>query len=167
MNSTDEGKKTNEVEEVEAPEVIENPAESQEDYYDKFIRLLAEFDNYKKRVQRESEQIYQRVIQNTMEELLPLIDCMQLAVNVNPEEVSAEKVHEGIEALNRQLGEILGKLKVERINSLGEKFDPLLHNAILHEDNPDVGESIVVEEFATGYKIGDKVIRHSVVKVAN
>jgi len=136
-----------------------------DDWKDKYIRLLADFDNYKKRTHKDMEQSYQSAQLDVIGNFLPLLDSFQRAADVTTSEVDG--VNEGLKAVERQLQDILAKLGVEKINAVGEPFDPLIHNAIMHEENESVGENIVVEEFAAGYKMKDRVIRHSVVKVAN
>ena len=124
---------------------------------EKYVRLLAEFDNYKKRVAREQEQTYKNAMLDVVEKFLPLIDNLQRAAAHD----------EGVFAILRQGEDLLAGIGVQRIAAVGEKFDPELHNAVMHVDDENVDENEIIEEFAAGYIMGDKVIRHSMVKVAN
>ncbi len=131
--------------------------------YDKYMRLAAEFDNFKKRTQKEKEEIYSLAKTDVVMSLLPVIDNFERA-----EKFSDDKnVQEGMALIKKQFTEFLKKIGVEEIEAEGKEFDPNLHNAILHEDNDALPENTVSEVLQKGYKLGDKVIRYAMVKVAN
>ena len=159
-----------ETQEPVAEEAVEETAEektvSAEEYasmYDKYLRAIAEFDNYKKRTQKEKEEIYSIAKADVVLGLLPVIDNFERA-----EKFSEDKnVEEGMALIRKQFNEFLKKIGVEEIEAEMKPFDPNFHNAVLHEDREDVDENIVVEVLQKGYKLGEKVIRHAMVKVAN
>jgi len=136
---------------------------------DQYIRLMAEYDNYRKRSQKEKESIYEDCIVEMIRLWLPVID------NIDRAEFSADqyqseeakKIAEGISMIRKQIQDILDKLGVEVIDCCGKPFDPNLHDAIAHVEDDSVGASVVVEELCKGYKRADRIIRHSIVKVAN
>lgn len=136
---------------------------------DKLLRLTAEYDNYRKRTQKEKDSIYLNAKADTVGEFLTLMDNIEKAVSLKPEKCEGEwkAFSAGVDLMKKQMDEILKSLGVNEISALGETFDPELHNAVMHIEDEESGEGVVVEEFQKGYKIGDRVIRHSVVKVAN
>lgn len=136
---------------------------------DKILRISAEYDNFRKRTQREKDALYGDAKADTVAQFLPLLDNIEKAVKTMPEakEKEWQAVSDGVALIKKQFEETLKKLGVNEINALGETFDPELHNAVMHVEDSEVGEGIVVEEFQKGFKINDKVVRHSVVKVAN
>lgn len=136
---------------------------------DKILRISAEYDNFRKRTQREKDALYGDAKADTIAQFLPLLDNIEKAVKTMPEakEKEWQSVSEGVALIKKQFEDTLKKLGVDEITALGEVFDPELHNAVMHVEDAEVGEGIVVEEFQKGFKINDKVVRHSVVKVAN
>lgn len=155
-------------EEVTPEETAEQPENEFEKKYndvnEKYMRTLAEYDNYRKRTIKEKESIYPEAKAVVIEKFLPIMDNFQRAID------SAENkdgFYEGVVMLKKQMDEVLAALGVEEIPSVGETFNPELHNAVMHIDDEEQGENVIVEEFQKGYKIGDRVIRHSMVKVAN
>ena len=144
---------------VPAAETEKQPAESE-----RYLRLMAEFDNYKKRSVKERESIYTDVRVDTVSRFRPVYDNLERALRA---ETADEAYKKGVEMTFNQLMDVFGKLGVEPIESVGKPFDPNLHNAVMHVEDPDRGENEIVEEFQKGFKIGDKVIRFSMVKVAN
>ncbi len=137
------------------------------DSEDKYLRMLAEYDNYKKRTQKEKEAIYTDAKADSVENLLAVLDNLERGTKVEVASTEAKSVVEGVEKILVQAVEIFAKMGVEEIPALGESFNPELHNAVMHEENEEFDENTVSEVFLKGYKIGDKVIRHSMVKVAN
>ena len=131
---------------------------------DRHLRLAAEYDNYRKRTARERENLYTDARLATIGEFLSVYDNLERALS-NP--TSDEAFKKGIELTFAQLCETLQKMNVEEIFPQNEKFDPNYHNAVMHVDDDSVGEGIVVEVFQKGFKIGDRVLRHAMVKVAN
>lgn len=135
---------------------------------DKYMRLFAEFDNFKKRTQKEKTQIYTTAAAEVIEAVLPFIDNLKRAASVEVKDDEAKNVIEGIKLIERQFEEALKQIGVTEIEAVGKEFDPEKHNAVMHVDDEEIdGENIVVEEFAKGYMYRDKVVRHSTVKVAN
>jgi molecular chaperone GrpE len=131
---------------------------------DKYLRLAAEYDNYRKRSQKEREALFSDVKSETITQLLPVYDNLERALK---QKCSDEAYFKGIELIMNQLMEIFKKLGITMIPALGETFDPGLHNAVMHVEDQEAGENVIVEEFQRGFKLGDKVIRFSMVKVAN
>lgn len=131
---------------------------------DKYLRLAAEYDNFRKRSQKEREGLYSDVRSDTILKILPVYDNLARALNQETEDEAYKK---GVEMTMTQLEEILEKLGVKPIAALGEKFDPNLHNAVMHVEDDTAEEGVITQEYEKGFTMGDKVIRHSVVVVAN
>ena len=131
---------------------------------DKYLRLMAEYDNYRKRSARERDSIYADVRVDTVTKFLPVYDNLERALAAPTED---EAFRKGVEMTFTQLQEIMKKLGVEAIEAVGKTFDPEIHNAVMHVQDEALGENIIVEEFQKGFRLGDKVIRFSMVKVAN
>lgn len=147
----------------------EAPTNEAEEKYkalnEKYMRTLAEYDNYRKRSIRERESIYPEAKADAVEKFLPVMDNLERALEAQTEH---DSFYEGVELVQKQLAEIFKNLGVEAIDSSkGTQFDPLLHNAVMHVEDENLGENEIAEEFQKGYKIGERVIRHSMVKVAN
>ena len=137
------------------------PAPAQSDAY---LRLLAEYDNYRKRSQREKDALYADIRADTLKSFLPVYDNLMRALN---QSTADEAYRKGVEMIMAQFNKTLEGLGVERIESLGKTFDPALHNAVMHVDDETKGENEIVEVFQEGFRLGDKVIRFAMVKVAN
>lgn len=131
---------------------------------DKYLRLAAEYDNYRKRTMKERETLYNEIQSDTIAKLLPVYDNLARALKM---ECSDAAFYKGVDMTMTQLKEILGKLGITEIPAVGEPFNPDFHNAVMHVEDPAFGESMVAEEFEKGFKLGDKVIRYAMVKVAN
>lgn len=155
---------------VEAPEAAEpqtegtDPGAAVKAAEERYMRLAAEYDNFRKRSARERDAIYSDVRADTVTKFLPVYDNLLRAIAAAPE---GDPCRKGVEMTLAQFETVLTKLGVTPIQALGQTFDPTVHNAVMHIEDPEVGESIVVEEFEKGFKMGDKVIRFSMVKVAN
>ena len=134
------------------------------DLNDKFLRICAEYDNFRKRSQKEKDALYGDVKANTVTQFLPVYDNLERALKQNTEDEAYKK---GVEMIMTQFCSTLEKLGVTEIECLGEKFDPTMHNAVMHVDDEEKGENEIVEVFQKGFKLGDKVIRFAMVKVAN
>ena len=132
---------------------------------DQFVRLTAEYDNYRKRTAKEKDTIYQDAKADTVKAFLAVYDNLERAANSAGGEDSPHK--KGLEMIFTQYKEILKGLGGEEIEAHGKEFDPELHNAVMHIDDESLGENIVAQVFQAGFKMGDKVIRHSIVQVAN
>lgn len=138
------------------------------EYLDKYQRSLAEFDNFRKRTSKEKASMYDDGVRDTIEKLLPVVDNLERAMAAQEKSTDAQDAfYKGIKMILKQLQETLKALGVEEIKAVGEVFDPNLHSAIAHEDDEQYGANEVINEMLKGYKYKDKVIRHSMVKVAN
>ena len=131
---------------------------------ERFLRICAEYDNFRRRSQKEKENIYTDVRGETLKKFLPVYDSLWRALTQTAEDDPARK---GLEMIMTQYENALTQLGVSLIEAVGQPFDANFHNAVMHVEDESVGENIVVEEFEKGFKIGDKVLRYSVVKVAN
>jgi molecular chaperone GrpE len=131
---------------------------------DKYLRLLAEYDNYRKRSARERDNIYADVKADTLTRLLPVFDNLERALR-NP--TADEAYRKGVEMTMNQFLEVLKAMGVTPIEAVGQTFDPTLHNAVMHMEDPEKGEQEIVQEFQKGFKMGERVIRFSMVQVAN
>ena len=134
---------------------------------DRLIRNLAEFDNFRKRTDKEKSQMFEMGAKSIIEKILPAIDSFELGMAAMSEEDKASGVGQGMEKIYKQLMTILEGAGVKQIEALGKEFDPNLHNAVMHEENEEFGENTVSQELQKGYMYNDTVIRHSMVKVAN
>ena len=139
---------------------IEDLKKQLSDYDDRFLRLAAEYDNYRKRTTKEKSEAYADAYCDAVKAVLPLADALDNALAFTPDD-------EGIKALSKLFTDIIAKLGVSQIESDGKEFDPKYHNAIMHEDDESMGENIVSQTFQKGYTLGEKVIRHAMVKVVN
>ena len=132
-------------------------------FKDKLLRTTAEYENFRKRTAKEKEGIYTDACADVLKEILPVLDNLERAISV---EGSGEDIKKGIEMTVRQFNDAFVKLEVEEIATEGE-FDPNFHNAVMHVEDENFGNNEIVEVFQKGYKKGNKVLRHSMVKVAN
>lgn len=146
-------------------EAAELAAEQLESVKDQFVRLTAEYDNYRKRTAKEKDSLYQDAKADTIKEFLAVYDNLQRAVSTEGDEDSPHK--KGLEMIFHQYQEILKKLGVTEIEAQGQTFDPEKHNAVMHIDDENFGENVVSQVFQAGFMLGDKVIRHAIVQVAN
>ena len=158
-----EEKKPEEAKQQEASE-FEKAQQALAQEHDSYLRLAAEYDNYRKRSQKEKESLYTDIRSETVEKFLPVYDNLERALAQETQDAAFKK---GVEMTMNQLVSVMEKLGVESFGAAGDHFDPQLHNAVMHEDNEDFDENTVSDVFLKGYKLGDKVIRHSVVKVMN
>ena len=161
--------KTNQtVEETPAEEIEINELEEMQkkvdELNDRLLRTMAEYDNYRKRTQKEKESIYPDAISFAVQTILPVIDNFEIALK---SECADENFKKGMEMIFNQMMESLKSLNVSEINPVGEPFDPEEHNAVMHVDDDTVEDNTVVEVLRKGYKLGEKVIRFAMVKVAN
>ena len=146
-------------------EAAELAAKQLESVKDQFVRLTAEYDNYRKRTAKEKDSLYQDAKADTIKEFLAVYDNLELAVATEGDEDSPHK--KGLEMIFHQYQEILKKLGVTEIEAQGAPFDPEKHNAVMHIDDETYGENVVSQVFQAGFMLGDKVIRHAIVQVAN
>lgn len=146
---------------------LEEKGKKIEDYQDKLQRAAAEFDNFKKRTVREKESLYTEAVSDVVSAILPVMDNLERALKASSGESGLQSLKEGVEMVYRQMKDSFKNIGVEEINCCEACFDPELHNAVMHVEDEACGQNMVVEEFQKGYIYKDKVIRHSVVKVAN
>ena len=156
-------------EKSEKPEKAEKPekpsaADELAALNDKYLRVCAEYDNFRKRSQREKDGLYADIKAETLKKFLPIYDNLVRALE---QPTVDEAYRRGVEMIMTQFNSTMEKLGVSEIESLGKKFDPSLHNAVMHVEEEGAGENTIVEVFQTGFKAGDKVIRFAMVKVAN
>lgn len=155
---------TTEAETVAEPSAEEKLQEELKAQKESYLRLAAEYDNYRKRTQAEKLRVYADATAKAVEELLPLADSVTAALESTPEDDAQRK---GIELIGNQLAKCLEKLGVESFGETGETFDPVYHNAVARTDNPDLPQNSIAMVFQKGFKAGDKVIRPAMVQVAN
>lgn len=135
-----------------------------EETVDRLKRVMAEFENYKKRNTKEKENLYNSILADIISSFLPVLDNLEKAVDSKTEDANMKQ---GIELVVKQIHDIFTKFGVETIEAVGKPFDPEIHEAVSSVQDESLGEKIIKEEFRKGYKIGPKVIRHSMVIVAN
>ena len=161
----------NNLEEQETIEKVENKNDNVENLKneldettDRYKRLMAEFDNYKKRSAKERETLYNSLIADIVTSMLPTLDNLEKAANAKTED---ESYKQGVEMVLKQFVDTLANLGVQEIETVGTTFNPEYHEAVSSVQDENLGEKEIKEEFRKGYKIGEKVIRHSMVVVAN
>ena len=150
--------------EVEAPEAEEAPIVEQVVPKDQFLRLAAEYDNYRKRTAKEKENLWTDAKADTVQAFLPVYDNLERALK---QETADEAYKKGVEMTMNQLKEVFAKLGVTEIEAQGKPFDPNLHNAVMHIEDENLGENVVAQVFQAGFMLGEKVIRFAMVQVAN
>lgn len=171
LEKTNEDAAEKEAVQTEEPkeETIEEKLEKAEalakENYDKWLRQLAEFENFRKRTNSEKMGMYNNGVRDTVEKILPVLDNFERAVDMAEDKESS--TYKGIEMILKQFKEVLQAMGVEEIPAEGEPFDPNVHSAVMHIDDESCDDNVIVEVFQKGYKHGDKVIRPSMVKVAN
>lgn len=138
-----------------------------EELEDRVRRQMAEFDNFRKRTEKEKSHMYEVGARDVIEKILPVVDNFERGIAAVPEEERTNPVIEGMDKIYKQLMTVLTDLGVAPIEAAGQEFDPNLHNAVMHIEDEELGENIVAEEFQKGYTYKESVIRHSMVKVAN
>jgi molecular chaperone GrpE len=140
--------------------------QERDEYYDRLLRKTAEFDNYRKRTDRERLQLSEAAAADLIKELLPLVDDLERALKADAGSEGADAIRRGVELIHKQLLETLRKRGVTPIEALGADFDPHFHMAVAHEPAEGRREGEVVEEFTRGYMLGDRLLRPAMVKVA-
>ena len=148
----------------EKKEEQSSPAEELKGANDRYLRLLAEYDNYRKRSQKEKDSLYADIKADTVAKFLPVYDNLVRALAQSTED---EAYRRGVEMIMTQFNTTLEKLGATKIECLGQKFDPSLHNAVMHVEDEEKSENEIVEVFQDGFMMGEKVIRFAMVKVAN
>jgi len=152
----------------ESPEIEADPLETLQkntaQLNDRYLRLMAEYENYRKRSTKEKSEIYPQATASAVEKFLPVLDNLERASGF---ERTTEEFAQGFDMICQSFGQVLGSLGVEEIGQVGEPFDPLLHNAVMHIEDDSLGNNVVAQVLQKGYKIGERVIRHAMVQVAN
>ena len=136
-----------------------------EAHQEQHLRVLAEYDNFRKRTLNEKTAIYNNAVSDTVKELLPIADNIERALG--QENASAEDMKKGVEMIEHQIQACFEKLGLEEMGKVGEAFDPNLHNAVAHIEDEALGENVIAAVYQKGYKLGDRVVRHAMVQVAN
>ena len=148
----------------EQMEKMEGLAKQLAEEHDQYLRLAAEYDNYRKRTAKEKEGIYANAKIDTIKGMLPVYDNLERALAQETQDAAFKK---GVEMTMNQLVSVMEKLGVVSFGAAGEVFDPQLHNAVMHVEDEALGENVIAEVFQKGFKVGDKVVRFAMVKVAN
>lgn len=138
-----------------------------EELTDRLTRQMAEFDNFRKRTEKEKSQMYEIGAKDVVEKILPVVDNFERGLAAVPEDEKGNPFAEGMEKIYKQLMTTLEGIGVKPIEAVGQEFNPDFHNAVMHVEDETLGENIVAEEFQKGYTYRDSVVRHSMVKVAN
>lgn len=138
-----------------------------EELNDKLIRNMAEFDNFRKRSEKEKSQMFEIGAKNIIEKILPVVDNFERGLSALTEEDKESAFAQGIEKIYKQLMTALEEAGVKQIEAVGKEFDPNFHNAVMHTEDENFGENIISDEFQKGYMYKDTVVRHSMVKVVN
>lgn len=160
----EEENKVDETQEKEESYIIDPKQQELDELNDRYKRVLAEFENYKKRSSKERETLYNSIVSDIVEVFLPVVDNLENALKIDTQDVEYKK---GIELVLKQFKDILKSKGVEEIPAMGESFDPALHEAVSSVQDPEKNAQEIVQEYRKGYKIGNRVIRHSMVVVAN
>ena len=146
----------------------EDPRDAQiEDLNDKLRRSMAEFDNFRKRTEKEKSAMYEVGAKSVIEKILPIVDNFERGLAAVPEDVKGTPFEEGMEKIYKQLLKTLEEMDVKPIEAVGKEFNPDFHNAVMHVEDENLGENIVAAEFQKGYTYRGSVVRHSMVQVAN
>ncbi|MBQ7134056.1 MAG: nucleotide exchange factor GrpE [Ruminococcus sp.] len=164
VEETVETAQTEEVKEPSAEEKLENELKASNE---KYMRLYAEYDNYRKRTQNEKVAIYADATAKAVEEILPLADSVTMALSQFEGKDVPPEFSKGIELIANQLKASFDKLSVTPFGAVGDEFDPNIHNAISKIEDESLGENVIAQVYQTGYKLNDKIIRHAMVVVAN
>ena len=138
-----------------------------EELTDRLTRQMAEFDNFRKRTEKEKSQMYEIGAKDIIEKILPVVDNFERGLATAEEKDKEDPFVQGMDKIYKQLMTTLDGIGVKPIEAVGQEFNPDFHNAVMHEENEEAGENIVTEEFQKGYMYRDSVVRHSMVKVAN
>lgn len=146
---------------------LEDAEKLSKDYLDKLQRTMAEFDNFRKRTNVEKNSMFENGAMSAIEKLLPILDNFERAISSTPEEDKETSVFKGISMIYTQMQEAFSSMGVEELEGVGVEFNPNLHNAVLHIEDENLAENVIAEVLQKGYKYKDKILRPSMVKVAN
>ena len=150
----------------DAPADVDTLQRERDEYYDRLLRKTAEFDNYRKRIERERLQVTEAAAADLIEELLPLVDDMERALKVDAGAGGADAYRRGVELIHKQMTDVLRKRGVRPIEALGADFDPHYHQAVAYDPADGRRDGEVIEEFRRGYMLGERLLRPAMVKVA-
>lgn len=162
-----ETEESQDTKDTESKEKKDKKDEKIEELTDRLTRQMAEFDNFRKRTEREKSQMYEIGAKDIIEKILPVIDNFERGLAAVPEESKEDPFVEGMEKIYKQIMTTLEGVGVKPIEAVGQEFNPDFHNAVMHVEDEEAGENIITEEFQKGYMYHDSVVRHSMVKVAN
>lgn len=151
--------------EPSAADQLEKLQKEFEEHKQQHLRVLAEYDNFRKRSQNEKNVIYNNAVSDTVQAILPIADNIERALS--QENASAEDMRKGVEMIESQIQSCFEKLGLTEMGKVGETFDPNLHNAVAHIEDENLGENVIAAVYQKGYKLGDRVVRHAMVQVAN
>ena len=151
---------------AEVPDSLEKAERQRDEYYDLLVRKTAEFDNFRKRTERERQTLADAAASGLITELLPLVDDLERALQADAGDEGTSAYRRGVELIHRQLLDVLRKRGVKPIDALGADFDPYYHQAVSHEPAAGKRDGEVIEEFRRGYMLGDRLLRPAMVKVA-
>ena len=159
---------TRENEAKEAKDAKKDPKDAQiEELQDRLKRQMAEFDNFRKRTEKEKAAMYEIGAKDIIEKILPVLDNFERGLAAVPEDEKGSSFAEGIEKIYKQFVKTLEDAGVETIEAVGQQFDPNLHNAVMHVEDENLGENVVAAELQKGYTYKESIVRHSMVQVAN
>lgn len=144
---------------------LEKLQKEYEEHKQQHLRVLAEYDNFRKRSQNEKNAIYNNAVSDTVQAILPIADNIERALS--QENASAEDMRKGVEMIESQIQSCFEKLGLTEMGKVGEPFDPNLHNAVAHIEDENLGENVIAAVYQKGYQLGDRVVRHAMVQVAN
>lgn len=164
---TQTSEKTSKFKRKDKKEKKDKKDEKIEELTDRLTRQMAEFDNFRKRTEKEKAQMFDMGAKNVIEKILPVVDNFERGLAAVPEENRADSFVDGMDKIYKQMLATLEEAGVKPIEAVGCEFDPNLHNAVMHMEDDSLGENVVAEEFQKGYMYHDTVVRHSMVKVAN
>lgn len=164
-STVEPGEDSNQLEQIN--EKLEAKTKQCDEYFNMLQRTMAEFDNFKKRTAKEKLDLYSDAVCDAIGAILPVLDNFERAMQASGSSDNSGSLKEGIELVYKQFKEVFKNIGVEEIKAAGESFNPNLHNAVMHVEDDTYGENVIVEEFQKGYIYKEKVIRYSMVKVAN
>ena len=170
MKDKKKQEQTEETAEVNETEIVEEVCEENpqtepvaDEWHDRFIRLAADFDNFKKRSKAEKDAVYANATADAVAQLLPILDNLERAISAAED----SPMKSGVEMVLTQALKAFEAMNVFPVGAPGDEFDPQIHNAVMHVDDESLGENTIAEVLQKGYRLGDKVVRHALVKVAN
>ena len=165
--SEKENKETSEKEEKASEKKKDPKDEKIDELNDKLKRSMAEFDNYRKRTDKEKSAMYEIGAKDVIEKILPIVDNFERGLNSIPEDATGSAFADGMEKIYKQFVKTLDDMGVKPIEAVGKPFDPNFHNAVMHVEDENLGENVVAVELQKGYTYKDSIVRHSMVQVAN